>query len=920
MKKSLSIFISCILLIFCFSMQVFGFETSYENEEGKTVKINDFLDTQGHWAHDTILRCADFEWISGYNGNFMPNDYVKRGDLALIIDRMLGLKTVSYNFFTDLSNNAYYRESLLRCVAAGYISGTGTNTVNPNGYATREQVATIICRIFNIDVSYTGNTGFIDDSQISSWAKPSIYAMKRLGYMNGNGGGLVNPTMNITRAELITLLNNVANTYIPKRDSSGQGTSFRNQFPTNVVTSRNVELVNSEVGRDLILTQSANTVDLRNTIIKGRLLILAKSTVNLSNSKISQIVLMDGKTSITGMGDGVEEVYISSFASESTLDAIPNRVVLESGVRVKIGNTMYENTSTSKKILTGSELKSTISEEQGFIIGGPKVTGVTFSQDTDNTITVSNVKITVGDSAIKEVGVIWLDQDEDEDTVVPTYKNNDGKKIYNSDKYEEPFSFEGGTVKGIRAYRLYVLDRDGLLAYSDSKVFSSYDYDISLKVYGNDYPDKVDVELIIKGDSIPPISSVRVVYDVTELYSESHNIASMRLYTDANAEVQPDSNKYRRYITTINAFNIRNESTNVVEKIPPTAFGYIINFANGTLINRFPVLNNSLPSDISPVTQIETGNASYSGLKTIKVSNNKITTKYAIPQEVGVVYKVSTQESMSKPNSNANGWEKQKANVNLGLNDSIDFDVNIPKNSEEGYTYYSVYVKMSNGYWYGDVKRILNATQGDENGPVLAGSPEVVVLNDTSAVVKLLVNNISENVNTFEEFIKSVSVNNNSNAYLLGKSLTDLNVYIQNIENVPNSKYIIFNLTNLTPNSEYAIVCQLTTQSGLKSNLISVNVNTNSFISLSLGDRTNDSNGWVSYQLFFGVDNCKISSSNHYFSKGSGQVVGQAGIDNSYLKVADVVDFVNTQVVIYCRYIIDSFGTDYIFTRVVDLK
>ena len=65
----------------------------------------------------------------------------------------------------------------MRCVAAGYIAGTGTNTVSPEGFATREQVAVIIARMFNLDTGYSGNTGFKDDASIGSWAKSSIYAM-----------------------------------------------------------------------------------------------------------------------------------------------------------------------------------------------------------------------------------------------------------------------------------------------------------------------------------------------------------------------------------------------------------------------------------------------------------------------------------------------------------------------------------------------------------------------------------------------------------------------------------------------------------------------------------------------------------------------------------------------------------------------
>ena len=224
MKKILS-----ILIMFCLifsSINIYGLNLSYTDEDGKTIKLSDFIDTQGHWSHDQILKWADYEIIKGNNGRFMPDNPIIRGDLAIIIDRMLGLKNTTYNYFSDLYSEDYYRESLLKCVAEGYINGIGNNQVNPRGNATREEVAVILCRVFNIDTSYSGSTGFKDDSSISSWARSSVYALNRLGYLNGTPDGRVNPKSNKTRAEMITLLNNFADTYMPKKDNDSSGTTF----------------------------------------------------------------------------------------------------------------------------------------------------------------------------------------------------------------------------------------------------------------------------------------------------------------------------------------------------------------------------------------------------------------------------------------------------------------------------------------------------------------------------------------------------------------------------------------------------------------------------------------------------------------------------------------------------------------------
>ena len=102
------------------SLTVYGVEIKYTDKDGKVIRLSDFRDTQGHWAQDTILRWAEYDIINGYQGNFMPNSPVKRGDLAIMLDRLMGLRVISYNYFTDLPNNSYYRDSVLRAVAEGF--------------------------------------------------------------------------------------------------------------------------------------------------------------------------------------------------------------------------------------------------------------------------------------------------------------------------------------------------------------------------------------------------------------------------------------------------------------------------------------------------------------------------------------------------------------------------------------------------------------------------------------------------------------------------------------------------------------------------------------------------------------------------------------------------------------------------------
>lgn len=820
MKKRIVSLLLCLIMVFSLCSTAYGVTIEYKDSNGKTVRLSDFLDTKGHWAHDTILKCAEYGLVVGNNGKFMPNEPMSRGQFAVVIDRMLGMKTTSYNLFTDLSNEAYYKDSILRCVAAGYITGVGANKVNPDGYATREQVATIICRIFNIDTSYYGYTSFADDAKISAWAKPSVAAVQRLGYMVGDNNKRFNPQSNITRAEVLTLINNIANTYIPKRAVDGAGDTFKGSFPTNVVTSRNINLVNSTIGRDLVLTHAATTLDLTNTTIMGRLLVMNRATIKLENSTISQIYLVDGKSSVDGIDKNIREVYISNYASETSLDDYPERLVLEAGTRVKVDGVFYENDTNSTKVYYGLELKADLADEQGYVVGGARISGAKFTQDYDNTINVTGIKITVGDSRVEEVGIIWLDQEADEDIVNPTYQNYDGKVVYKSNKIAEPFDMSAGAVRGTRAYRVYAIDEEGLFAYSEVYTFTEYDFNINLKVVDNDYPKKLDVELIMTGDSIPEIKNIRVVYDRYETYSEEHEEITMRLYKDEDAEYQPDETKYRRYTATITSDDERDKATGETIYYPPTAFGYIISFDDGNVINRFPVLTEAIPQGAKPVTTLTLGSISLNGTDKILVDNSKLVTSYVAVQEVGIVYKESEYEAVSNPSNNSVGWTQLAANYDIPSNDSYMFDSTIRISDREKNTFIAPYVKTSGGYYYGAVSKVENDWQADEDGDVLT-SVTPYVLGDGQVLFA---------VEAKDDVVLSSSWVSLGDELGM-KKLSDL-------EYKKNGKTVYFVVRNLDVDEHYNIPFRIIKENGSKSNVVSVNFTTE--VPFFFGNKTSD--------------------------------------------------------------------------------
>ena len=123
---------------------------------------NEFPDVQKNAYYDAILWAHKNNIAHGFNdGTFRPNDPITREQFATFLQRfaanVYGMDTESahyanLNTFSDASDvDSAYRESMSWAVGEGIIKGRTATTLDPNGFATRAQVAVILYR-------FTSNT------------------------------------------------------------------------------------------------------------------------------------------------------------------------------------------------------------------------------------------------------------------------------------------------------------------------------------------------------------------------------------------------------------------------------------------------------------------------------------------------------------------------------------------------------------------------------------------------------------------------------------------------------------------------------------------------------------------------------------------------------------------------------------------
>jgi len=179
-----------------------------------SVSAKKFDDTLGHWAEEAIDEWKEYGIVNGIGNNmFNPNGYMTRAEAAAVFSRLLVLNDrASVESFKDVDLNAWYVESLEKCVSAGILNGDGNN-MNPGGYITREMFFTMFCRAFNIQPEVSLNKEFSDVHEISTWAEGYTYALINQGYVNGMTEDTIAPKTNINRASVIALLDRLIVNY-----------------------------------------------------------------------------------------------------------------------------------------------------------------------------------------------------------------------------------------------------------------------------------------------------------------------------------------------------------------------------------------------------------------------------------------------------------------------------------------------------------------------------------------------------------------------------------------------------------------------------------------------------------------------------------------------------------------------------------
>ncbi len=205
-----------------------------------------FVDVkEADWYYKDVKAAVLTGLVNGVSETeFKPDEYIIRGDMALIVSRTLNKLQDSFNAFiktlnqkkisatpitlklgsrsfADVSPESYYVDGISFVCSNGIMEGKTENTFDPEAYITRAEISAILVRTINFAVDLLNNAVLskkfavnmvnsnmsFADMTTDEWYTEYVNDAVALGFMKGYDDGTFKPDANISRAEAATVFN-----------------------------------------------------------------------------------------------------------------------------------------------------------------------------------------------------------------------------------------------------------------------------------------------------------------------------------------------------------------------------------------------------------------------------------------------------------------------------------------------------------------------------------------------------------------------------------------------------------------------------------------------------------------------------------------------------------------------------------------
>lgn len=156
------------------------------------------------------LNTSDhFAYVQGYpNGTVKPAGNITRAETAAILFRLMDDASRKTYYFTksgfrDVASGSWYNTYVATLNNAGVITDSSNGYFRPNEAITRAELAAMLAKFSET----TGAANYFNDVSAKYWAANAIAICAKLGWITGYPDGTFRPDKNVTRAELMAMIN-----------------------------------------------------------------------------------------------------------------------------------------------------------------------------------------------------------------------------------------------------------------------------------------------------------------------------------------------------------------------------------------------------------------------------------------------------------------------------------------------------------------------------------------------------------------------------------------------------------------------------------------------------------------------------------------------------------------------------------------
>lgn len=181
-----------------------------EQPEQPTVE---FVDVEiGSWYYENVVYVVGNGLMLGVSDTvFAPDDGTTRGMLVTILYRLAGSPAVSGSMdFTDIQDDAYYRDAVLWAVREGITVGVSDTSFAPDDMISREQLVTLLYRYAQAagrdTTARVELDSFRDADQISGFARDAMAWAVAEGIIQGGSDSMILPGEEASRAQIAAII------------------------------------------------------------------------------------------------------------------------------------------------------------------------------------------------------------------------------------------------------------------------------------------------------------------------------------------------------------------------------------------------------------------------------------------------------------------------------------------------------------------------------------------------------------------------------------------------------------------------------------------------------------------------------------------------------------------------------------------